>query len=112
MPDANVVVKQLDLADLVTVKKFADEILSSERSIDYLVLNAAVMACPKVSALFVNFRTVHGSDGCYNGLLLLAVSAMPVDNEAGFRDADRHQSLWALLPHQVSYLGSIPVCIA
>ena len=48
MPDADVVVQQLDLADLVSVKACADAILANEARIDFLILNAGVMACPKV----------------------------------------------------------------
>ena len=46
IPD--VVVKQLDLADLASIKACADSILATETRIDFLVLNAGVMACPQV----------------------------------------------------------------
>ena len=39
-------VKQLDLADLKSVKAAADDILATCNKIDLLVLNAGVMACP------------------------------------------------------------------
>ena len=41
-----VVVQQLDLADLSSVHKLARQ-LNSEQSIDFLILNAGVMACPQ-----------------------------------------------------------------
>jgi len=69
VPDADVKVMQLDLADLRNVEQFAKE-LQSEKSIDYLVLNAGVMIGPK---------------GAYKGRL---------------READWDKSLWALSPHQ------------
>ena len=40
-------VAQLDLADLDSVRGFADRFLSTDRSIDVLIDNAAVMACPE-----------------------------------------------------------------
>jgi NAD(P)-dependent dehydrogenase (short-subunit alcohol dehydrogenase family) len=40
-------VADLDLADLASVASFAEELLRSGRSIDILVNNAAVMACPE-----------------------------------------------------------------
>lgn len=46
VPDADIKVMQLDLADLRNVEQFAKE-LESEKSIDYLVLNAGVMMGPK-----------------------------------------------------------------
>lgn len=39
-------VQQLDLADLISVRQLAKQ-LSSEQSIDLLILNAGVMACPQ-----------------------------------------------------------------
>jgi NAD(P)-dependent dehydrogenase (short-subunit alcohol dehydrogenase family) len=41
-----VVVKQLDLADLTSVSAFAKDILASEQRIDYLILNAGVAGVP------------------------------------------------------------------
>ena len=55
MENPDIVVKQLDLADLDSVKACADSILATETRIDFLVLNAGVMACPKVRAIFKPF---------------------------------------------------------
>ena len=41
-----VVVKQLDLADLRTVRALAEDVAGSENRLDRLILNAGVMACP------------------------------------------------------------------
>jgi NAD(P)-dependent dehydrogenase (short-subunit alcohol dehydrogenase family) len=43
----NVEVDELDLADLDGVERFAERFLDSGRSIDLLINNAAVMACPE-----------------------------------------------------------------
>lgn len=39
-------VQQLDLADLASIQQLARQ-LSAERTIDLLILNAGVMACPQ-----------------------------------------------------------------
>ncbi|WP_144763271.1 SDR family oxidoreductase [Curtobacterium sp. 9128] len=53
-PDADVEVRELDLADLASVRRFADGILADDRPLDVLVNNAGVMAPPK------RFETVDG----------------------------------------------------
>ncbi|MEV8390986.1 SDR family NAD(P)-dependent oxidoreductase [Streptomyces sp. NPDC057539] len=40
-------VDELDLADLDSVRRFAERFLASDRSIDIVINNAAVMACPE-----------------------------------------------------------------
>jgi len=42
-----VVVRPLDLASLTSVKAFAEEFISTESRLDFLVLNAGIMALPK-----------------------------------------------------------------
>ncbi|WP_329459678.1 SDR family NAD(P)-dependent oxidoreductase [Streptomyces sp. NBC_01497] len=44
---ANVEVDELDLADLDSVRAFAERFLASGRSIDMIIDNAGVMACPE-----------------------------------------------------------------
>lgn len=44
---SNIVVKQLDLNSLRSVKAFTDDILATEQRIDYLICNAGIMALPK-----------------------------------------------------------------
>ncbi len=41
-----VTVKQLDLSDLKNVKRCAEELEAELPRLDYLILNAGVMACP------------------------------------------------------------------
>ncbi|MCK6073533.1 SDR family NAD(P)-dependent oxidoreductase [Paenibacillus silvae] len=43
----NVEVDELDLADLSSVRAFSERFLASKRSIDMLILNAGIMACPE-----------------------------------------------------------------
>jgi len=44
VPEANIVVKELDLNDLRSVERFAKEVLAGEERIDLLVNNAGIMA--------------------------------------------------------------------
>lgn len=45
---SNIVVKQLDLNSLRSVKTFAEDILATEERIDFLVCNAGIMALPNL----------------------------------------------------------------
>jgi NAD(P)-dependent dehydrogenase (short-subunit alcohol dehydrogenase family) len=54
VPEASVTVRRLDLADLSSVREFADSMVSQGRPIDVLVNNAGVMAPPR------RFETVDG----------------------------------------------------
>mmetsp|Transcript_23067 Transcript_23067/g.33774 ORF Transcript_23067/g.33774 Transcript_23067/m.33774 type:complete len:331 (+) Transcript_23067:76-1068(+) len=45
---SNVIVKQLDLNSLKSVKAFADDVLVNESRIDYLICNAGIMALPNL----------------------------------------------------------------
>ena len=53
-PDADVEVRELDLADLASVRRFAAGFLAEDRALDVLVNTAGVMAPPK------RFETVDG----------------------------------------------------
>lgn len=44
---SGVEIDELDLADLSSVRAFAERFLASDRSIDMLILNAGIMACPE-----------------------------------------------------------------
>ena len=45
--DGDVSVKAMDLADLNSVRAFADDYVSSGRALDILINNAGIMACPE-----------------------------------------------------------------
>lgn len=53
-PDARLEVRELDLADLSSVRRFADRLLADDRPLDVLVNNAGVMAPPQ------RFETADG----------------------------------------------------
>lgn len=42
----DIIVKQLDLADLQSIRRFSKAFKAEERGPDLLILNAGVMACP------------------------------------------------------------------
>lgn len=56
VPTADVVVKQLDLEDLFSVQRLADELQREEGRIDFLVLNAGILAGPLRCTHFVCVR--------------------------------------------------------
>jgi NAD(P)-dependent dehydrogenase (short-subunit alcohol dehydrogenase family) len=43
----DIVVRQLDLADLQSVQNFSKVFLAEEKGPDLLILNAGIMACPQ-----------------------------------------------------------------
>ncbi len=57
---SNVVVKQLDLNSLKSVKAFADDFLKTESRLDFLVLNAGIMALPNVEYTDAGFERQIG----------------------------------------------------
>ena len=73
-----VTVQEMDLADLRSVKAAAETILSKQKKIQYLVLNAGVMACPlsrTAQGLEMQFGTNHVGHFYLTQLLLPAVKA-------------------------------------
>jgi len=69
VPEADVVVKQLDLSDLSSVVAFAGDLLASEQRLDYVVLNAGVMALPQLSRTKDGFETQIGVNHFGHALL-------------------------------------------
>lgn len=43
----DIIVKQLDLADLQSIHRFSKAYLAEEKGPDLLILNAGIMACPQ-----------------------------------------------------------------
>lgn len=58
--DAEVVVKALDLSSLKSVNQLAGDILSSEPRLDFLVLNAGIMALPSLERTGAGFEKQIG----------------------------------------------------
>jgi len=57
---SNVVVKALDLNSLASVKAFAQDFLATEKRLDFLVLNAGIMALPKLEYTDAGFEKQIG----------------------------------------------------
>ncbi|MFK7830285.1 MAG: SDR family NAD(P)-dependent oxidoreductase [Congregibacter sp.] len=71
-------VDEMDLADLSGVKAFAERFLASGRSIDLLINNAAIMACPETrfeNGWEAQFATNHLGHFVLTNLLFPALSA-------------------------------------
>jgi len=56
----NILVKQLDLESLQSVKAFADDVLATEERIDGVVFNAGIMALPKLEYTTAGFERQIG----------------------------------------------------
>jgi NAD(P)-dependent dehydrogenase (short-subunit alcohol dehydrogenase family) len=61
-PDADIEVRQIDLADLASVRKFAKEILDAGTPVDTLVNNAGVMAPPHRMTTVDGFELQFGTN--------------------------------------------------
>lgn len=81
VPEADVELGLLDLADLRSVRRFATEVVASHGSLDLLVNNAGVMAVPRRLATLDGFElqlgTNHLGHFALTGLLLPALRARP-----------------------------------
>lgn len=69
VPDADVAVKRLDLADLGSIASFANEVVATEARVDYLVLNAGVMALPELQRTADGFEMQMGVNHFGHALL-------------------------------------------
>jgi NAD(P)-dependent dehydrogenase (short-subunit alcohol dehydrogenase family) len=80
VPDAAVEVRRLDLADLASVRAFADGLIADGRPIDVLINNAGVMAVPQRMTTADGFELQFGTNflgpfALTNLLLPLVLSA-------------------------------------
>jgi NAD(P)-dependent dehydrogenase (short-subunit alcohol dehydrogenase family) len=56
----DIVVKQLDLENLDSIKTFADDFIANEKSLDFLILNAGIMALPNLERTSVGLEKQIG----------------------------------------------------
>ena len=73
--DPNIVIKQLDLESLESIKRFAEDIATSEQRIDALILNAGIMAVPTLEYTKSGFERQIGVN--HLGHFYLQESARP-----------------------------------
>jgi NAD(P)-dependent dehydrogenase (short-subunit alcohol dehydrogenase family) len=80
VPGADLVVRQLDLADLSSVRRCAAEVLAENDGVDILVNNAGVMAVPlrrTADGFELQFGTNHLGHFALTGLLLRGLLTRP-----------------------------------
>ena len=80
LPEADATVRILDLADLTSVRTFAEDLLGAQPELDVLVNNAGVMAVPyreTVDGFEAQFATNHLGHFALTGRLLPALLARP-----------------------------------
>ena len=82
---ANVVVKALDLCSLASIKAFTQDFLATEQRLDFLVLNAGIMALPKLEFTDAGFEKQIGVNhfGHFYLTKLLQQKMLDTPNTAG-----------------------------
>ncbi|MFC9557613.1 SDR family oxidoreductase [Rhodococcus sp. NPDC056960] len=75
-PEARVEVRRLDLADLASVRAFADSLIDTGRPLDVLVNNAGVMNVPQRTETADGFELQFGSN--FLGPFALTVGLLPL----------------------------------
>ena len=75
-PDAQLEIRRIDLADLASVREFADGLAAAEQHLDLLVNNAGVMTPPSRIATKDGFELQFGSN--YLGPFALTVRLLPL----------------------------------
>jgi len=82
---SNTIVKELDLNSLASIKKFATDFLATEARLDFLVLNAGIMALPKKEYTDAGFERQIGVNhfGHFYLTQLLQEKLLSTPNTAG-----------------------------
>ena len=80
VPAADLELRRVDLADLASVRTFTDDLLHDHASIDVLIANAGIMACPKATTVD-GFELQFGTN--HLGHFLLITRLMPALIAAG-----------------------------
>lgn len=80
VPDAQIELRELDLASLASVRAFADAFRADHDHLDALVNNAGVMACPRLSTVD-GFELQIGTN--HVGHFLLATELLDLIGEGG-----------------------------
>ena len=98
-PAARVNVALLDLSDLATVQKFADDWLASGKALDILINNAAIMACPLT-------RTAQGWEAQFAtnhlGHFALATALLPALEKAAATQGDARVVALSSTGHKIA----------
>lgn len=72
----NIVVKSLDLSALMSIRAFADDFLATESRLDFLVLNAGVMALPTLERTGADFEKQMGVNHFGHAYLFLLLEPL------------------------------------
>src|SRR6202167_755591 len=75
-PDARLEVRRIDLADLATIKEFADGLIADGTPVDVLINNAGVMAPPTRMTTADGFELQFGSN--FLGPFALTMRLLPL----------------------------------
>ncbi|MEN9539281.1 MAG: hypothetical protein RLZZ126_1516 [Pseudomonadota bacterium] len=98
-PHAQVAVAHLDLADIATVHRFAAEYLASRRTLDVLINNAAIMACP-LSRSKEGWETQFATN--HLGHVALGTALLPALQDAGARHGDARVVCLSSVGHRLA----------
>lgn len=75
-PNADIEVRRVDLADLNSIKEFADQLIEEGRPLDLLLNNAGVMMLPERHETVDGFETQFGTN--FLGHFALTLRLLPL----------------------------------